>query len=819
MTRPLLDRDFATHARAVTARYVRIAAAALAISTVLFWPLDHVLFPADTTAAFRIWRAAILVLSLLALLLVRTLELRGGIVLVTSVIFVVGSTICGHALARARAIDQPWFYCVYFLPMLFLPMVVPLWQRIAGTTAIGVGFFTAYFLTHQGAIARPAMGGSLAFMVFGVGALVIGGHLFYRLIRENFEQRRLLAERATRLEELDRTKNELFANVSHEFRTPLTLVMTQLRALRDVDPARATAGLRNCARLLLLVDELLELARLRGHRAPARRHRVDLAKVAVDVASAFRSDAARSDELVLSGVDTPCWVWADPQQVRTAIYNLLSNAYKFSDAATRRVRLELARGGDDVEISLVDNGIGMAPDVVARIFDRFVQADGGAARRHGGVGIGLALVSEIARAHGGRVDVASEPGRGSRFTLVLPAGSPGPGAGEDSIDEARVEQLEIFGLAGSAPAAPPRPPTPPAARACVLVVEDDPELRRHLTATLDHRFRALGAADGAEALASAEREPPDLIVTDLMTPRMSGLDLVRELRKRDALARVPVLVITARDAATARAEAYAAGADDLLTKPFDDEELLARASNLLTLRRQEGELARMNLELERRIAERTEELRHLAAHLDSAREEERRRLARELHDQAGQLLSGLRLEVALGRKLSGTTEVREVLARMDAILDEIFALIRDVVSELRPRVLDEMGLAAAVRWYLREFQRRTGLACDAVMDEVSAAPAVATATFRIVQEALTNVARHAEAARVQVTLRQEGGAVRLVVADDGKGFDPDGLKPGRFGLLGMTERAQALGGVVRVTSRPGSGTVCTALLRLDVRST
>jgi signal transduction histidine kinase len=608
-------------------------------------------------------------------------------------------------------------------------------------------------------------------------------------------------------------KNELFANVSHEFRTPLTLVMTQLKALRDVDAARVDAGLRNCARLLLLVDELLDLARLRG-RADLQRQRADLARLVNDVVSAFRSDERPADELTVTGTGEPLAAWVDPRQIRTAIYNLLSNAYKFSDAASRRVRVEVRKLGEMVEITVEDNGIGIPTRQLERVFERFVQVEGGAARRQGGVGIGLALVQEIARAHGGQVTVDSEPGRGSRFTISLPSWSPEDAVAEGPAEAAGTGQLEIFKLARS-----PVPETSAAALGGaprgqrVLVVEDDPELRAHLSAVLASRFVVTAAADGAEALERAAAEPPDLLVTDLMTPRLSGLELLRALRRDETArrARVPALVITARAAVDARAEAYAAGADDFLSKPFDDGELLARADNLLVLRRQEQELARLNARLEARVAERTAELRRLAAHLETAREDERRRIAREIHDEAGQLLSALRMELSVARKSAknGAEGVTEALARMDAILDDALRIVRELVADLRPRVLDEMGLCAALQWYVRRFQEMTGVTCELSVDEIAAPPEVATASFRIVQEALTNVARHAGARRVQIALRREGDAIHVSVTDDGRGFDLPARRSAGFGLLGMSERAQALGGALDVSTEPGRGTTCT----------
>jgi signal transduction histidine kinase len=209
--------------------------------------------------------------------------------------------------------------------------------------------------------------------------------------------------------------------------------------------------------------------------------------------------------------------------------------------------------------------------------------------------------------------------------------------------------------------------------------------------------------------------------------------------------------------------------------------------------------------LEQRVAERTEQLRRLASHLDASREDERRRIARELHDELGQLLTGIRMEVAALRQASGGP-AQAVCDRIDGLLDQAFAASRNLVYELRPRVLDDLGLVPAVEWYVERFRERSGL--EVALDVAAGretSPMLATTLFRALQESLTNVARHARASRVNVTLRDEGERLLLSVEDDGCGFDVE-RTTGGFGVLGLRERAIAAGGTLAIDSRGGRGT-------------
>ena len=353
-------------------------------------------------------------------------------------------------------------------------------------------------------------------------------------------------------------------------------------------------GIRNASRLLFLINELLDLAKFDSGRATLKKRCIDFAALVRGVVTNFDSSPIR--RIHLKGLTQPVAIEGDSRQLKKVLYNLLSNAFKFSDPQEGQVWIRLASKDQSIELEVEDNGIGIPRDQVGRIFDRFTQVEGGATRRYEGSGIGLALVKEIVALHGGTIAVESDLGRGSIFTITLPRGNVTQDhvfAIEDEEDEQtflplRSEEKQeetVLGL-----------PIPNMNAPLVLVVDDNADMRSYVERILHKHYRIVAAKDGAEALKQAQRLRPDLILTDVMMPKMSGHDLLQAVRADKGLRSVPVIFLTARAGTEARIESLDAGADDYLSKPFDELELLARVGNLIRTRAQERELVQLQKE-------------------------------------------------------------------------------------------------------------------------------------------------------------------------------------------------------------------------------
>ena len=423
--------------------------------------------------------------------------------------------------------------------------------------------------------------------------------------------------RAERLAELDRVKTAFFANVSHEFRTPLTLLLGPAEdALRpggpplpDVHRARFEVVQRNGQRLLKLVNDLLDFSRLESGGLAARFEPVALEREVAELAGAFAEAVHRAGLTLDVDCEPPGEpVWIDRDLFAKVVLNLLSNALKFTHAGG--IAVALRRDGDAAELTVADTGVGIAPEDQGGVFDRFSRVAGVRSRTHEGSGIGLALVAELVALHGGTVAVDSAPGRGSTFAVRLPLGTAhlpaqqlaadpataGGAVGGDGLTAQRAAAFVSEAHRWQAPAPAVAPGGVADGRARVLVVDDNADMRDYVAGLLAPDHAVSTADDGEEALAAVRREVPDLVLTDVMMPRLDGFGLLAALRADPATARVPVVMLSARAGEEATVEGLEAGADDYLVKPFSALELRARVRANLELDR----VRRMRDELQRR---------------------------------------------------------------------------------------------------------------------------------------------------------------------------------------------------------------------------
>ena len=443
------------------------------------------------------------------------------------------------------------------------------------------------------------------FLTWTCVALLFSVGLYERLQRAEFYAR--VSERHARQElevsnqkllELDRLKSEFFANISHEIRTPLTLALGAFQALAKSKLSEdacnlVKGGMRNASRLLFLINELLDLAKFDSGRATLNKRCIDFAALVRGVVTNFDSSPTR--RIHLKGLTEPVALEGDSRQMKKVLYNLLSNAFKFSDPQEGRVWIRLIAKDQSIELEVEDNGVGIPRDQLTRIFDRFTQVEGGATRRYEGSGIGLALVKEIVALHGGTIAAESDLGRGSIFSITLPRGN----VTQDQVftipeeeDEQALLPIQPEGKQETETIGPSTSKNAP----LILVVDDNADMRSYVERILRKEYRIVLAKDGAEAFEQAQGLRPELIVTDVMMPKMSGHDLLKAMRADKGLQSIPVIFLTARAGTEARVESLEAGADDYLSKPFDELELLARVGNLIRARAQERELIRLQKE-------------------------------------------------------------------------------------------------------------------------------------------------------------------------------------------------------------------------------
>ncbi len=402
--------------------------------------------------------------------------------------------------------------------------------------------------------------------------------------------------RAESLAELDRAKTEFFSNVSHEFRTPLTLISAPTEdALSDdlhplAQPQRERLELiqRNTRRLRRLVNDMLDFARIEGGRMPAETVPTDLVALTREVALSFAPAieraglAFRLDLQPLTGE-----VHVDPGIWEKIVLNLLSNALKFTLAGA--VRLVLRGDGREAVLSVTDTGVGIDAEHLPHLFERFYRAPRPAARSHEGTGIGLALVAELARLHGGDVRAESVEGQGSTFTVRIPYGQPSAAPGAVQKESSLLAYLDealqwLHPIAGDPTPAPEvSSVVGRTAAATVLIVDDNPDMRSYLRRILEPYWVVRVADDGAEALEDIRSERPDLVLSDVMMPKVDGFALLDALRSDPATATIPVVLLSARAGEEAAVVGLRAGADDYLVKPFSGLELLARVRSNLEL--------------------------------------------------------------------------------------------------------------------------------------------------------------------------------------------------------------------------------------------
>jgi len=476
-----------------------------------------------------------------------------------------------------------------------------------------------------------------AFTIYGlVLGFMVYGLRQYDLKRQRLKQKLEIEQvEAEKLKELDSMKSRFFANISHEFRTPLTLILgpldKHLQKLKDKGLKKDMSIMqRNARRLQKLINQLLDLSKLESGKMKLHAQELDAIPLIRGYVQSFESLAKQksielSFQVAAAGAaketaaataaaagkkDLKIPVYADQDKLEKILFNLLSNAFKYTSEGGR-IEIEVCSWQfavgrtsqvtshkshiDSLLISISDTGSGIPPEKLPHIFDRFYQTDDIYTKDGEGTGIGLALTKELVELHHGSIEVQSEVGVGTTFLVYLPLGNEHLTPEElGEKGERKKEQEEEIGnwqlAIGSDSIAKDRAPCPvPCAtdrdEHLILIVEDNTDLRLYIRTFLDQSYQVIEAEDGRQGFERALEHIPDLIISDVMMPQMDGYELCIKLKTNELTSHIPVILLTARASKESKIEGLETGADDFIVKPFDSDELIIRIKNLLDQRK------------------------------------------------------------------------------------------------------------------------------------------------------------------------------------------------------------------------------------------
>lgn len=523
--------------------------------------------------------------------------------------------------------------------------------------------------------------------------------------RELKEANAELERSYARAKEVDDLKSQFFANVSHELRTPLMLILAPARklleraAVDDLSRKDLELILRNAQILLGQVDDLLDAAQLEAGAIRSEYAHVDVADLVRLSAAFFETIAAdRGIEFAVEAGDQPVWADLDPQHVQRILVNLLSNAFKFTPPGGR-VRCTIRSRGDHIVVEIADSGPGIPVAQRDAVFERFRQVDGGGSRSMGGTGLGLSIVRDLAQLHGGSVTIGDAPERGALIVVEIPRAAPegtpvlGTGAPANTAGAAANVLAAVATSVGAMPAATvSRPPLSADHRPSILVIEDNPDLNALVRESLSENYEVVSAFDGQSGLELAKSSKPELIVCDVMMPRMSGDELLSRVRCDPDLASTQILIVTARADDRSRLELVHAGANDYLQKPFHVAELRARVDNLVRLRRAEDQVRALRL-------------------ID-----ERERIAEELHRTVLHRLFDISLKLGAVRPLARVAAVASRIDGTIAELDAVMAQIRTTVAGLETETGRPDGFRVQVQDIVGDAADELGVVSEVTFD-------------------------------------------------------------------------------------------------------
>jgi signal transduction histidine kinase len=717
------------------------------------------------------------------------------------------------------------YYLISFGIAILFPAPLP-W--VIGTTALLPIGYLIVAVAAQEPLGSKHFASNLMLLVDSAFIACIANRLVTNLLMREMRLRIDLEKANERLRELDRLKSEFFANVSHELRTPLTLILAPAASLSREPHGRLESGQRafvdtihrNATRLLQLINDLLLLAKLESGDPKIDPVPVDVGAAAARVTQEAEAYAQSLDlKLVVEVEPGGPYIWnGDERHLDRILLNLVSNACKFSRHGGT-VTLAVGSDQEGIWLSVTDQGIGIAPQDVDRIFDRFVQVEASASRRAQGTGIGLSIVKQLVMLHGGRITVQSEPDRGSTFVVhfsAVPRIAAGTTATASSSPEVSRVKLE------PTVNVPPVPTGVSGTR--VAVVEDNPDLLAYLSQELGRWYRVFPYQESTKALDALVADPPDLIVSDIMMPGLDGIALARKIRASPRTAEVPVLLLSAREEIEAKLAGFEAGADDYVHKPFDVQELHARIELHLRLRAQQRQLREALDQLKKAEATLVQSEKMVALGRMIAG------VAHELNNPIHFLRGNLTL---LRRRTEAIDGSGPLLADIDESVERITAVTRQLLLFGRKQNDDPSGivkLAEVVPLAVKMVAPNTPKGVRIVQQvDGEVVRANAQDLFQVILNIVHNAVQAVspESGEVRIAAVRSGDKVEISVADNGCGISKENLSrifepffttkpPGTGTGLGLSivqELVTAQHGTIRVESEPGRGTTVAVSLQ------
>jgi signal transduction histidine kinase len=784
----------------------------------------------------------------------------------------------------------------YWPGIMILFVGIPVFLPVSGAQAAGMSavLLTGFALIPVFTGESLALREYLAPVFFASAAAVecvASSALLDRLRIAEFIQKREIEEARDHLSEMDKVKARFTANVHHELRTPLTLTLAPLESLLagdfgELSPTQSSY-LRtmhtNALRLLKLINNLLDLAKIESGQIEIHREPLDVSRLVQDLAEGAKPLAQKKGIDLDLRLEGGVHVNADRDAIEKVVMNLLGNALKFSEPGDR-VALTLEQEGEAVHCAVHDSGPGLEREQLKRIFDRFAQVDTSATRKHEGTGIGLSLSKELVELHGGEIWAESEGlGKGATVHFWLPRGEADDLTDAPLLEDARAGSFESFSAEIAATkrdeelrfvelernlgrALPPREDMAPGSsdsKATVLVCEDNHDMRRLLKDLLISEFNVRLASNGREGLESVRRAPPDLVLTDVMMPEMSGIELCRSLKTDDSTAAIPVVLVTSKAEREMKIEGLERGADDYVTKPFHSRELLARVRSLVKLRRmgaalevQNHALADANSELARTLTDLKEaEARVVRSERLAAVGELAAGIAHEVNNpvnfaqnaamairsyaeelrtalqNAGEDSSGLRQEEKLVEVIDGIEELSEIV---NEGLERTGRLVGDLRDFAAPgqgdrTAVDISQVVHSALQLMRYFAQKSSVEIE--LQEASRLPLV-WGDRRAIGQVVLNILKNAVEAlestggTIRVNVADEKSGVSVAIHDNGPGVLPDDQErlfepffttkeAGKGTGLGLSISRQVIeehGGTLSVTSQCGQGATFTVWL-------